>query len=96
MLAVDKLTRNRCGPILLIGSATSVTEPGMATKGHKFVSTTIRAGIKSTAVIRIATVHDLGNFMDNNRTNIWMTGKKGTPVIRKNLLNGKVCTHDIT
>lgn len=96
MPAIDELERNGISTVSLISSAAGIAESGMTAKRDELVGITVRADVKVTAEIRVTAADDLLNFSTDNRTNLWIFQEEDFPVIRKDLLNGKLGTHTIT
>ena len=68
----------------------------MASEGDELVRAAVRTYVKGTAEIRITAADGLLNLRSDNRTDIWIFQKEGSPVVCKDLLDGKLGTHDIT
>ena len=94
--AVDELERNGIRTVRLISSSAGITESGMTAERNELVCIAVRTNVKRAAEIRIAAVNDLLNFSSDHRADIWIFKKEGSPMICKDLLDGKSGTHNIT
>ena len=94
--AVDELCGNGIGTICLIGGAAGIAEAGFAAERHKAEVIAVRTAIQSIALFQISAMKHFFNLGLHNRTNASIGRGKRGPVILKNLLDGKLCTHSIS
>lgn len=92
--AVDELGSDRVRPVSLVGSATGIAEAGFAAEGHIVEMIAVMAVVKTIAFFAIAAAKHFFNFILDNLTNARIGREKRDPVILKNLLDGKLCTHN--